>query len=362
MRRDFSAIHLKSIIILIISFVAFVVITSVLIVGVGNNKYINIQKDKNKSTVIKSGDNKSNVAKSGDNKSGIKYDSMPKVTKIRVFMTKENTIRELNLEDYVTGVVASEMPIEFEIEAIKAQAVAARTYALAHVALLGGGGCKNGKGANVCDTVHCQVYMTKDERVKVWGRVKGEEYWNKIKNAVEATAGEVLTYNDNLVMEPYYFSTSSGETENSEDVFSTNVPYLRSVASPGEEKLKNSKSSKTFNYKELSQIINNNYDSAKVSSSNIRNQITIIDRTQAGSVKNIKVGNITMKGSKFRTMLALKSANFKIKFNSSSVEVDCSGYGHDVGMSQYGAEVMAKNGKKYVDILTHYYQGTSVSK
>ena len=134
------------------------------------------------------------------------------------------------------------------------------------------------------------------------------------------------------------------------------------MESPGEEKLKNTKSSKTFNYKELSQIINNNYNNARVSSANIKNQITVIDRTEAGSVKNIKVGRITMTGGKFRTMLSLKSSNFKIKFNSSSVEVDCSGYGHDVGMSQYGADAMAKKGESYVDILTHYYQGTKISK
>lgn len=353
MRRVFITMHLKNILLLIIAFVAFIVITSVLIVGVGNNKYINIHKDENKSTVIKP----------EDSKTVIKYDSMPKITKVKVFITKENTIKELNLEDYVTGVVASEMPVGFGVEAIKAQAVAARTYALAHVAQLGGSGCnKYEKGADLCDTVHCQVYMTKDERIKIWGRVKGEVYWNKISNAVKATAGEVLTYKDNLVMEPYYFSTSSGRTENSEDVFSTSVPYLRSVESPGEEKLKNIKSSKTFNYKELSQIINNNYNNASVSSSSIRNQLAVIDRTQAGSVKNIKVGSITMTGSKFRTMLGLKSSNFQMKFNSSSVEVDCSGYGHDVGMSQYGADAMAKKGKNYVDILTHYYQGTKISK
>ena len=355
MRKVFITIHLKNIILLIIAFIAFIVITSVLIVGVGNNKYINIHKDINKSTVIKPEDIK--------NESVIKYALMPKINKVKVFMAKENTIKEVNIEDYVTGVVASEMPVGFEIEAIKAQAVAARTYALAHVALLGGTGCnKYGKGADLCDTVHCQVYMTKDERLKIWGRVKGEVYWKKINNAVKSTAGEVLTYNDDLVMEPYYFSTSSGRTENSEDVFSTSVPYLRSVESPGEEKLKNIKSSKTFNFKELSQIINNNYNNARISSYNIRNQITVIDRTGAGSVKNIKVGSITMTGSKFRTMLGLKSSNFKIKFNSSSIEVDCSGYGHDVGMSQYGADAMAKKGEGYVDILTHYYQGTKISK
>lgn len=350
MRRTFSMLHLKNIIIVITAFVAFIVITSVLIVGVGNYKYINIIK--NKSTVIKP----------YDNKEIIKYESMPKVTKVKVFITKQNIIKELDLEEYVTGVVAAEMPAEFGIEALKAQAVAARTYALAHVTELGGTPCKYAKGANVCDTVLSQVYMTKEESVKAWGKDKGKEYWDKIMKAVEGTAGQVLTYNNNLVMEPYYFSTSSGRTENSEDVFSDSIPYLRSVESPGEEDLKNTKSSKTFNYKEISRIINNNYNNAKVTSSNIKNQITVVNRTEAGSVKSIKVGNMTMTGSKFRTMLGLKSSNFIIKFNSDGVEVDCVGYGHDVGMSQYGADAMAKKGKNYVQILTHYYQGTAISK
>jgi len=240
--------------------------------------------------------------------------------------------------------------------------VAARTFALAHVKGLGGISCKNGKGADLCDAVHCQVYMAKAQRIKEWPKGKGEELWDKIKMAVQGTAGQVLTYNNELVMEPYYFATSSGKTENSEDVFSSNIPYLKSVESPGEEISTNFKTSNSFKYKELSSIINNNYNNARVTSANIRKQITVIDRTSAGSVKNIKVGNITMTGTKFRTMLGLKSSNFKLKFNLSGIEIDCSGYGHGVGMSQWGADVMAKKGKNYTEILTHYYQGTDVSK
>ena len=348
MRRVFITSHLKNILLLITSFIVFIVITSVLIVGVGNNKNLDISKN--------------SVNKSEENKNIVKFDSLSKITKVKVFITKKNTIKEINLEDYVTGVVASEMPAAFGTEALKAQAVAARTYALAHVKGLGGTACKNGKGADLCDAVHCQVYMTKAERIKEWPKGKGEELWDKIKKAVECTSGQVLTYNNDLVMEPYYFATSSGKTENSEDVFSSSIPYLRSVESPGEEETKNFKSSKTFGYSELSRIINNNYNNAKVSSASINKRITVIDRTQAGSVKDIKVGSITMTGTKFRTMLGLKSSNFKIKFNSSGIEVDCSGYGHDVGMSQNGANAMAKDGKSYTEILTHYYQGTAVSK
>ncbi|MBU3143129.1 stage II sporulation protein D [Clostridium sp. CF012] len=348
MRRGFITAHLKNLLLLIIAFISFIVITSVLIVGIGDNKSLN----NSKSSIIKSPEEYKGITKSV---------SLPQISKVKVFISKENKIKELSLEEYITGVVAAEMPAEFEVEALKSQAVAARTYALAHFTELGGIPCKNGNGANLCDTVHCQVYTSKEERIKLWVK-DGEKYWDKIKAAVEGTQGQVLTYNNSLVMEPYYFATSSGKTENSEDVFSNSIPYLRSVESPGEEETKNFKSIKIFGYNELSQIINNNYNNAKVTSSSLKKQITIIDRTEAGSVKNIKIGSITMTGSKFRTMLGLKSSNFKIVFNLKSVEIDCTGYGHGVGMSQWGANAMAKEGNNYTQILSHYYIGTVISK
>jgi stage II sporulation protein D len=348
MRRAFIIVHLKNVLLLIAAFVAFIVLTSILIVGVGDDKSFN----KNKNSEIKSERYIDNV----------KNGTLPKISKVKVFISKENITKELSLEEYVTGVVAAEMPAEFEVEALKAQAVAARTYALAHITELGGVLCKNANGANLCDTVHCQAYITKEERMRLWPKSSSEKYWSKIEMAVTSTLGEVLTYNGELVMEPYYFATSSGKTENSEEVFSNSIPYLRSVESLGEERAPKFKSSKSFKYKELSEIINKNYNNAKVTSANIKKQITIIERTEAGSVKTIKVGSITMTGSKFRTMLGLNSSNFKITFNSNDIDIDCSGYGHGVGMSQWGADAMAKEGKAYIEILNHYYQDTSISK
>lgn len=348
MRRVFITVHLKNILLLIVAFVAFIVITSILIVGVGDNKSLS---KSNKSPTILEKD-----------KNIIKNNLLPKTSKIKVFISKESTIKELDLEEYVAGVVAAEMPAEFEQEALKAQAVAARTYALAHVKELGGAACKNANGASLCDTVHCQAYMTKEARIELWPKKSSEKYWNKIEMAIKSTLGQVLTYNNELVMEPYYFATSSGKTENSEEVFTNSLPYLRSVESLGEERAPRFKSSKVFKYKELSEIISKNYNNAKVTSDNIKKQITILERTEGGSVKNIKVGSITMPGSKFRTMLGLNSSNFQIKFNESGVEIDCIGYGHGVGMSQWGADAMAKEGKNYVEILNHYYQGTVISK
>ncbi len=348
MRRVFITVHLKNVLLIIIAFIAFIVITSVIIVGIGDSKGLD--------------ESEKSITKSENYEKPIKSSPIPKISKVKVFISKQNIIKEINLEEYIVCVVASEMPAEFEIEALKAQAVAARTYTLAHFTETGGTLCKNANGANLCDTIHCQVYMGKEERLKLWPKSTGEKYWAKIEMAVQGTKGQVLTYNNSLVMEPYYFSTSSGKTENSEEVFSNSVPYLRSVESPGEEEAINFKSINIFGYNELSQIINNSYNNAKVTPANIKKQIIIIDRTEAGSVKNIKVGDITITGSRFRTMLGIKSSNFEIAFNLKSVEIDCTGYGHGVGMSQWGANAMAKEKNNYVQILSHYYQGTVISK
>ena len=196
-----------------------------------------------------------------------------------MFITKENTIKELNLESYVTGVVAGEMPAAFGIEALKAQAVASRTYALAHVTEEGGTPNKNAHGADLLDSVGSQVYMTKEEYINSLSKESGLRYWNKIKLAVESTKGQVLTYNNSLVMYPYYFAISSGKTENSEDVFGSSIPYLRSVESLGDKKAKNFKSSNIFSYKDLSRIVNYNYSNAKATSADIKKELTVIDRT-----------------------------------------------------------------------------------
>lgn len=282
--------------------------------------------------------------------------------KIKVYITKENKVEEMYLEEYVRGVVAAEMPAEFNIEALKAQAVASRTFALAHMEEFGGKSYKGNNGANVCDTVKCQVFMHKEDRLKTWPKNKGEEYWNKITEAVGETAGEVLISNGKLVMEPFYFAVSSGKTENSSEVFSDYEPYLKSVDSPGEEMAPKYKSTVKFSYNEFINKVNTEYSNSELSSGNIKSEIEIKSRNSGGSVREIRVGKITMSGTKFRSIMGLNSANFSIKINTNNIEIDCVGYGHDVGMSQWGANVMAKQGKNYRQILTHYYSGVDITK
>jgi stage II sporulation protein D len=274
--------------------------------------------------------------------------------KINVYIKKKDSIRNILLEDYVKGVVAAEMPAEFNVEALKAQVVAVRTFALAHMTEFDGGRCSEAEGGDVCDTVHCQVYISKEDKVLEWAASKREEYWNKIETAVLSTKGQILTYDGKLVMSPYYFSTSSGRTENSKEIFNTSEPYLVSVISPGEETAPK--------YNEFIRKVNNSYNNAGLTEKSLKSEVRILSRSKgAGTVVNIKLGNITISGAAFRKIFNLNSANFDITF-SKSININCIGYGHDVGMSQFGANVMAGKGEGYAAILKHYYKGVEVQR
>lgn len=280
------------------------------------------------------------------------------VDSIKVYLTKENRTTDVHLEEYIKGVVCSEMPLNFNKEALKAQSIAARTYTLAHTKAVSSG-CANGKGADLCDTVHCQVYTPKEEKIAQWG-VDGENKWKLVEEVVDETKGMVLTYNNELVMGAYYFSTSSGKTENVEDVFSTALPYLRSVESLGEDIAPRYKSTETIDVNRFAQIVNNGYSDAKLSPANLENEIKINSYTDGGSVKEITLGNITITGVKFRQLFGLNSANFSLEFLNNQVVINCNGFGHGVGMSQWGANVIASEGKMCEEILKHYYTGIEI--
>jgi stage II sporulation protein D len=286
------------------------------------------------------------------------------IPKIKVFITEENRVEEMNLEDYVRGVVSGEMPVSFEVEALKAQAVAARTYAVSKMTEIKGIPCELHKmqGADICDTVHCQVYKTKDERFKDWGPKEAEANWNKITEVVMATGGQVLSFNGELARQALYFSSSSGKTEGSMAVFAFDVPYLKSVVSVGEDQAPKYATKTTMSLKELADKINSAYPKAQINLKKIKTQIEIISRNSGDTVNELKIGNETIKGKNFRELLNLNSANFQLKFLNNEVEITCYGYGHDVGMSQWGANVMSKNGSNYLEILTHYYTGVDVKQ
>lgn len=276
---------------------------------------------------------------------------------IRVYITETGEIEEVNLEDYICGVVSNEMPANFEKEALKAQAVTARTY-LASKKL---NRCTLHEGIDICDSTHCQVYTSKEKRLEKWDADYANEYWNKIKEAVDETSGQVLSYEGELVLYPQFFSTSSGQTENSEDVYLGEIPYLRSVASTGEESAPKYTSDKTLKISDFVYLLNSNFTNLNVTVENIKNNFNIKSSSAAGGVIKLNINNVEIRGVDFRKALSLNSTNFTYEFNGDYITFHCKGYGHGVGMSQWGANAMAKNGSNYEEILKHYYTGVEIT-
>ena len=252
------------------------------------------------------------------------------------------SVINLNMTDYLIGVVSSEMPASFNFEALKAQSVLARTYALK----------AKQTGKKLTDTVSTQSYIDIDQMKNKWGN-SFNTYHNKIKNAVENTNGEYLSYNGNYI-EALYHSTNNGKTESSLDVFGNYYPYLISVSS---EYDKNASSYlRTINMP-LDTISNKlglslNNDSV----------ISILSYTDGGNIKEININGNNFSGKKVRELLGLRSADFDISISDNNANITTRGYGHGVGMSQYGANGMANAGYSYKDILSHYYPGTTLTK
>lgn len=216
------------------------------------------------------------------------------------------------------------------------------------------------KGAEVCDTTNCQVYMSKEERMASWKSNEAETNWAKIEKAVTDTKGQILTYEGKILEYPQFFAISAGRTEDAKDVFSIDVPYLKSEESKGEEIAPKYRTTVKIPINEFTDKINKKYIKADINKSNAASSIKIDSYSEAGSVKDIRVGNDTIKGTEFRELFNLNSTNFKLDFQKDVVVITCTGYGHGVGMSQWGANVMAKNGSTYNEILEHYYQGVKI--
>lgn len=265
---------------------------------------------------------------------------------LNVRVKRDTGIVTVPLEDYVVGVLAGEMPIEFEMEALKAQAVAARSYVLKKMSY------NKEKEYDVVDTIMNQVYLDNDYLKKTWGKDYVKKI-NKLKTAVIETNYQYVDYNGNIA-DTMFFSTSVGETENSEEVFSNKVPYLKSVSSTWDEISPVYKLNYQFKLNEFLNKLDLPYSNFV--------KLEVIDSTSTGRVKKIKINEKTFDGSVVVTKLKLKSNHFTIKQEGDTINITTKGYGHGVGMSQYGAQGMALNGYSYEEILMHYYQGTSIKK
>ena len=275
----------------------------------------------------------------------IKYGSINNKS-IKVKRTSSGEILNVSLEQYVLGVVAGEMPASFNIEALKSQAVASRTYVLKK--------SENSKNDyDVLDNSSNQVYIDYDEMKEKW-QSNYEEYLNKIKKAVEETKGEVILYNNNLI-DAMFFSTSNGYTENSGDVFSSSLPYLVSVESNW-DKQESPVFSSTNEVSKREFLFNLGLENTN----NIN--ISNIEKTNTGRVKSLTINNKTFDPDKVRSAFNLKSTSFTIEVLNDTVKFNVNGYGHGVGMSQYGANGMAKEGYNYKQIINHYYKNCEIKK
>ena len=268
----------------------------------------------------------------------------------------DGEVTEMDMETYLQGVVRAEMPASFEEEALKAQAVAARTYTLHKIE---GGGSANHPEADACDDINCcKAYKSAEEAAANWG-ISSAAYEAKIRKAVAETDGQVVLYEGSPILAVFH-SSSAGATCNVEDVWQSSLPYLRSVSSPETEELvPNYYSKETFTLTQFKELFIANYPTAKLSGSP-SNWFTNIHQTENGLVQSLQVGGITVTGGELRTLLGLRSASFTISFTDDTVVFSVTGYGHGVGMSQYGANILAQQGKTYEEILTYYYTGTTV--
>lgn len=288
-----------------------------------------------------------------------KQEKIAEASYVKVYRHKTGQTETINFEDYVKGVVAGEMPSTFEMEALKAQAVAARTYSLSKIIRSGDGGNPNHPSAPVCDDTHCQVYRSPEELKEIKSAEWMTEGWPRIVEAVDSTSGQLMYYQGNLVEQPLFHSSSGGKTENSEDVFVSALPYLRSVDSPYESEAPHQNEQVIVSLNDFTKKIKNAYPNKSIGSLSAAN-IKLLTRSDGGRVLTMQVGNLTVKGREIRDILGLRSANFNLSVKNNEVIFTTDGYGHGVGMSQWGANGMAKAGYNYKDILTHYYSGVEI--
>ena len=282
---------------------------------------------------------------------GINID-IEKTSDIKVYT--DGRIVEMPLEEYLVGVVAAEMPASYDIEALRAQAVAARTYTLYK---RNHGGCNAHEGADICtDSNHCQAYMTRDEMAALWG-TDTEACVDKITEAVTSTSGEVMLY-DGQEIQVFYHACAGGMTENCENVYSQALPYLVAVSSEGEEGYSRFYGEVTVSYDAFKSAMED--FSPGINIGDVRTCIGGIVRFDSGRIESIEIGDQTFTGREIRGIFSLNSANFTVDTNG-DVTFETVGYGHGVGMSQTGANAMAQDGAGYIEILTHYYVGVTIT-
>ena len=275
---------------------------------------------------------------------------------IKLFHSGSGQIEELPIDEYLYGVVSSEMPANYEVEALKAQAIVARTYTIYQIMNNSG----KHPGADICDNSSCcQAWISKDERLSKWAPEEAESNWNKIVDAVNSTSGKIITY-QNKPINAFFHSNSGGKTESSLNIWGgIDYPYLKSVETAGEEGYTQYSSEAKFTKEELLNKLKEKYEDCEIDYSQ-ENCIQILEYTTSGRVKTIKFGNKEIAGTEARTILGLRSTNFTFTISGDEIIFSVIGYGHGVGMSQTGADALAKSGSNCEEIIKHFYTDVEI--
>ena len=274
---------------------------------------------------------------------------------VKLLHSKTGEIEELEIDTYLLGVVSSEMPADFEMEALKAQAVVARTYTVYKIMQ----GSKH-ENADICDDSKCcQAWISKEDRLNRWDEDKRKNNWEKIEEAVFSTKGKIITY-EGKPINAFFHSNSGGITDTASNVWNgMDYPYLQSVETSGEDAYLQYSSELSLTKEEFIEKIKEYHSDFEIDFSN-EEQIKILEYTDGERIKTIKIGNLNLSGVEIRNIFSLKSAKFEITVEGDNIKFNVIGYGHGVGMSQTGADSLAKQGKNYEEIIKHFYTGVEI--
>lgn len=304
---------------------------------------------------IKFGVNQNDNNKEVENEPVVEYD-YSKYGTIKLLHSATGEVEEVKLDDYLCNVVSAEMPATFELEALKAQAIVARTYTIYKA--------QNPKhdNADICDSsTCCQAWVTKETRLARWEENLRDSNWAKIEQCVNETKGKIITY-EGKPINAFFHASSGGTTEEPVNVWGgSNLPYLQVVETAGEEGYSQYASEVTFTQDELIEKLKTKYSDIKIDFENDE-ELKILEHTESNRVKTIKFGNHELSGVEARTLLGLKSTNFIMQKENGNIKFSVTGYGHGVGMSQTGADAMAKQGNNYEAIIKHFYTGVEIKE
>lgn len=285
----------------------------------------------------------------------IDYD-YSKYKTIKLLHQDTEKVEEVNLDEYIACVVSAEMPVTYDIEALKAQAVVARTYTIYKITT-----SKKHDEADICDKSSCcQAWISKEDRLAKWDEDKRASNWNTILQVVNETAGKIITY-EGKPINAFFHANSGGKTQVPFYVWGgTGYPYLQVVETSGEDAYSQYSSQSKFKKQEFIQKLREEYEDFQIDFEE-ENCIEIIKRDESDRVVTVKIGNLNLSGVETRTILGLRSANFTVEINTDEIIFEVIGYGHGVGMSQTGADALAKQGKTYEEIIKHFYKGVKIT-